>query len=65
MENILKLIARFGDWIIRTWAETSLFFCGYWAGCFIMSNKKIYLLLAIIEAINVHNEFKKRKSNKN
>lgn len=26
MENILKLIVRFGDWIIRTWAETSLFF---------------------------------------
>lgn len=65
MENILKLIIRFGDWTVRTWAETSLFFCGYWTGCFVISNKKIYLLVAIINVIIAYNEFKKRKRNEN
>lgn len=63
MEIILKIIARFGDWVVRIYAESSLFFCGYWAGCFIMSDKKIYLLLAIIDAFIAYSEFKERKHN--
>lgn len=63
MEIILKLIVRFGDWVVRTYAESSLFFCGYWAGCFIRSDKKIYLLLAIIDALIAYSEFKERKYN--
>ena len=65
MENILKLIVRFYDWTIRTYAEICLFFCGYWTGYFVISNKKVYLLLAIIEAVIAYNEFKERKRNEN
>ena len=65
MENILKLITRFYDWTVRTYAEIHLFFCGYWLGCFVISNKKIYLLLAIIDAVISYNDFKEKKRNEN
>lgn len=63
VERIVKFIVRFGDWCVRTLAETSLFFCGYWTGCFVISDRKIYLLLVITNALIAYNEYKGRKHN--